>query len=177
MALDIHDPVTVAAWFDRGIDRFPQHHRETVDAYESAACQIQWDLSATREAFRQPVKRSRESDPYADSAAITAAAGASRAGGLPFEVSDVNHGHPIWSDSQNFAFRAHHDACHVLSGSPAFTYAGEVSTYLYTIGRLRVSIWSPVGQALLAEIVGQSAVYETTGEFPTIEGRQAVRLI
>jgi len=171
---DIYTPRSVLRWYRARVTDAPEMSLQGLRAYRSAIEAIETDHAALIQAFGGYVAPSPEADPYPDNASMVAAAAEARRHRSPFLVSDVCHGHPLWDDASNWSFRAHHDACHVLSGAEAFTYRGELGTYLYTCGRLSVAWDSPVGLVLLAEILGQAAWFEAFGTFPTADGRQLV---
>lgn len=144
-------------------------------AYQRVAHALRQDVfRAAGEAFAGRVAATRDPDPYPDHASMVRAAERARDGRGPFLVSDVNHGHPYWTPTENYLFRVHHDAVHVLTGAPAFTYRGEVDTARATVEALGGD--GLVRAIIMAEIAGQSAHFETRGAFPTVLGMQAVCL-
>ena len=72
----------------------------------------------------------------------------------------------MWSDAENYTFRMHHEAIHVLSDAPAFDLGGEAATWIATCRDLGVPTTKRVGLILFGEIVGQAKYFEKTGVFP-----------
>lgn len=111
--------------------------------------------------FEANVARSPDADPYPGWPEMLAA-------GRPFMVSDTCHNHAVWTDLENYLFRVHHDAIHILTTAPAFSFAGEVVTWFHTALDLDINPRHPsrAGLALFVEIVGQSAHFAKHGAFP-----------
>ena len=105
-------------------------------------------------------------DPYPDYERMLDAASRALWCGVPFFVNDTNHNHPIWTDNENLAFRAHHDAMHVLIRKD-FTLDGETAVWLATCADLGYRNLLNMGpRVLFCEIVGQKIYNEETGLFP-----------
>lgn len=113
-----------------------------------------------------------KADPYANWDEIRTAAMVAKVGGEPFKVHDNAHNHLLWSDADNYAFRVHHEAMHVLHDSPAFEVDGEAYVWLHTCEDLGYTPTGVPGLVLFGEIVGQAKYYDKTGQFPVVNGKQ-----
>ena len=83
-----------------------------------------------------------------------------------FQVSNLFCEHPLWTPAENIAFRIVHDRYghYGLSGDnkSGFSWHGELAAY-----ESQSRFHSPIAQrALFTEIVGQTACFSLTGEFP-----------
>jgi hypothetical protein len=86
-------------------------------------------------------------------------------------ISDANHnGAFLGSDLANLAFRAHHDAVHVLTYR-GFHLLDECDVARATVNRLHLT--GDAFAVLAGEIIGQGLYHQRHGCFPlTFEGRQ-----
>ena len=149
---------------------------DTIRAYKDARRAFGQDFGRAVSLAFGSVAPSDLADPYPDWETMGRAAGAARAGFAPFLVSNVEHAHPLWSDAENWTFRAHHDAIHELSGHPAFTFEGETAVVVSTVRALvRYNLTSHGAACLVSEIIGQAQAFGQTGTFPrTEDGLQRV---
>lgn len=139
-------------------------------AYRTLMDAIAGDVfTAADEAFSGGVALSDEADPYPTWNAMRAAA---RDDSAPFYVSRANCNHPVLTAAENYLWRVHHDAVHVLANAPAFSYTGEVEAFRATVDRLELD--GPALGALCMELVGQSAWFQVYGVFPTWCKRQRI---
>ena len=71
--------------------------------------------------------------------------------------------HPIWTPSENLAFRLVHDVKgHYHGGKNGFNWDGEVRVYKASLKHYSL----PAYPALFCEVVGQTASRSVTGKFP-----------
>jgi len=108
-------------------------------------------------------------EPYADLDDMMRAARNCRNGYDVFVVSDVNHNGTAFGDSGNLAFRAHHDAIHILHCA-GFDLRGEALACQAQLQRLHLGVEARA--VLIGEVVGQALFHRETGEFPTHQGVQ-----
>ena len=86
--------------------------------------------------------------------------------GSTVRVFDGEHNHKVWTDRQNFLFRCHHDAIHVLEDAD-FSLEGEIRTWAATCVDLGIhDIDSEAARVLYGEIVMQRPYFEEHGSFP-----------
>ena len=109
-------------------------------------------------------------DPYPDARALARAAADAREGFGAVWVSDMNHNGTAFGDAGNLAFRAHHDAVHVIGGHD-FTFAGEVATTAATLDVLHL-MNGDAAAVIIAEIMGQGLYFNAHGSFPLFGGKQ-----
>lgn len=111
-------------------------------------------------------------EPYDGPRELFDAAALARADRGVVWVSDVNHNGTLLGPVGNLAFRAHHDAIHVLRERD-FSLTGECFTAADTLDTLDLS--PDASAVLVGEVVGQAMYYDETGEFPThTNGKQPV---
>ncbi len=79
-----------------------------------------------------------------------------------FEVSRLFCEHPLWTPEQNINFRIVHDMYGHFTGQAAFSWEGEQAAYISQC----LFHSQKAQEALFTEIVGQTAVFSLTREFP-----------
>ena len=110
---------------------------------------------------------SHEGDPYASARELFDAARRARVDGFPVRVSDVNHGKAfLGCDATNLAFRAHHDAMHVIHAL-GFSFKEECQVARLTVSTLALGHLDRDARAVIAgEIIGQGLYHNIHGTFP-----------
>ncbi len=131
----------------------------TVHAY--AALAIECTLMANGLRGLGNIREVANAEPYKTAADMFTAIECNR-----FEVSNLCCEHPLWTPYENIAFRIVHDwyGHHGRDGDTLapFSWKGEQQAY-----HSQCRFHSKLAQrALFTEIVGQTACYSLTGEFP-----------
>ena len=141
---------------------FESTHRNalpTVIAYTVLAQECLVLASHLRVVF--DIREIAEADPYKTAADMFQAIECNR-----FVVSNLYCEHPLWTPAENIAFRIVHDIYghwgRKGDNQSPFSWAGEQRSY-----QSQCRFHSRQAQRVLfTEIVGQTAVYSLTGEFP-----------
>jgi hypothetical protein len=153
--------------------------RRTRDAYASLVSAIASDGLTIARAFGGSGWASvQDPEPYASLAELYSAARYARGPNVysPVSVSNVNHnGAFLGDDRANLAFRAHHDAMHVLLYA-GFDLGGECFVAYETAKRL-MTFGSDASTVIVAEIVGQGLYHAVHGKFPLVGGKQPVAAV
>jgi hypothetical protein len=90
----------------------------------------------------------------------------------PVRISDVNHnGSMLGRPAVNLAFRAHHDACHVIAQC-GFDLLGEAEVAREQIERLGGRTLDETTTIIVGEVIGQGIYHGIYKSFPLVNGQQ-----
>ncbi len=132
---------------------------ETVVSYQTLASECIVMAAVLRGRF--DIREVADAEPYKTAADMFAAIECNR-----FKVSNLFCEHPLWTPAENINFRIVHDILGHWGdkgdNKSAFSWKGEQRSY-----QSQCRVHSKQAQrALFTEIVGQTACYSLTGEFP-----------
>lgn len=127
----------------------------TVIAYAALAQESQQLANVIRGRFI--VEEVADPEPYKTAAEMFAAQDLGF-----FQVSNLFCEHPLWTPEENIAFRITHDWFGHYDAKAPFSWKGELAAY-YSQCRVHSRL---AQRALFTEVVGQTACFSLTGEFP-----------
>ena len=136
------------------------HAQAVVESYVALARECTLTANALRSRFN--IREVPNAEPYLAAIDMFTAIECNR-----FVVSNLYCEHPLWTPAENVNFRIVHDIFgHWGRGfgdtQAPFSWAGEQTAY-YSQSRFHSAL---ARKALFTEIIGQTACFSLTGEFP-----------